>query len=137
MDPLAFEELLLESFERCGFRVIRNHRYTGDGGIDGKVMIEGAVWLIQAKRYATAIRPEQVSAFNSLCRARNCRGLFIHTGRTGPQSRGFIDSNSHIEIISGRRLLALVTGGPVAMPETLGRAMMPVNAHRAKSGRAG
>ncbi|WP_236616938.1 restriction endonuclease [Sphingobium lactosutens] len=137
MDPLAFEELLLESFERRGFRVIRNHRYTGDGGIDRKVMIDGAFWLIQAKRYATAIRPEHVSAFNALCRARSCRGLFIHTGRTGPQSRESIDNSSHVEIISGRRLLALVTGGPIAVPEALGRATLPVKPHRAKPGRAG
>jgi restriction system protein len=137
MDPLAFEELLLESFERRGFRVIRNHRYTGDGGIDGKVMIDGILWLIQAKRYATASRPEYVSASNALCRARNCRGLFIHTGRTGPQSREFVGNSSHVEIISGRRLLALVTGGPIAVPEAPGRAIIPANAHRAKPGRAG
>src|SRR3546814_11160707 len=40
MDPLAFEELLLEAFERRGHRVIRNRRYTGDGGIDGEVIID-------------------------------------------------------------------------------------------------
>jgi restriction system protein len=137
MDPLAFEELLLESFERRGFRVIRNHRYTGDGGVDGKVMIDGALWLIQAKRYTTAIRPEHVSAFNTLCRARNCHGLLIHTGRTGPQSREFVGNSSHVEIISGRRLLALVTGGPIALPEAPGRALLPANAHRAKPGQAG
>lgn len=55
MDPLAFEELLLESLERRGHKVTRNHRYTGDGGIDGQVVIEGAIWLIQAKRYATRV----------------------------------------------------------------------------------
>lgn len=32
MDPLAFEELLLECFERRDHQVIRNRRYTGDGG---------------------------------------------------------------------------------------------------------
>ncbi|WP_407233716.1 restriction endonuclease [Escherichia coli] len=31
-----FEELLLEGFEAHGFRTIRNKRYTGDGGIDGR-----------------------------------------------------------------------------------------------------
>ncbi|MGB3929976.1 restriction endonuclease [Sphingobium ummariense] len=136
MDPLAFEELLLESLERRGFRVIRNHRHTGDGGIDGKVMIDGALWLIQAKRYATAIRPEHVSAFNALCRASNCRGLFIHTGRTGPQSRESIGNSSHVEILSGRRLLALVTGGPIAVAGVPGRAVLPAKSHRATPWRA-
>ncbi|HIG4575661.1 TPA: restriction endonuclease, partial [Klebsiella pneumoniae] len=51
IDPFVFEELLLEGFERRGFEVIRNRRYTGDGGIDGRVKIDGQTWLIQAKRY--------------------------------------------------------------------------------------
>lgn len=41
IDPFVFEELLLEGFERRGFEVIRNRRYTGDGGIDGRVKIDG------------------------------------------------------------------------------------------------
>lgn len=88
MDPLAFEELLLESFERRGYKVIRNRRYTGDGGIDGQVVIDGAVWLIQAKRYADTIRSEHVAAFEALCRTKGRRGLFIHTGRTGAAEPG-------------------------------------------------
>ena len=88
MDPLAFEELLLESLERRGHKVTRNHRYTGDGGIDGQVVIEGAIWLIQAKRYAGTIRPDHVVAFQTLCQSRGCRSLFIHTGRTGLEAEG-------------------------------------------------
>jgi len=112
MDPLAFEELLLESIERRGYKVIRNRRYTGDGGIDGQVVIVGAIWLIQTKRYADTIRPEHVAAFEALCRARGKRGLFIHTGRTGPQSRAVVAHGSTIEILSGRALLSLLTDGP-------------------------
>lgn len=112
MDPLAFEELLLEAFERRGHRVIRNRRYTGDGGVDGEVIIDGERWLIQAKRYRDAIRPEHVSDFVQLCAARRQRGLFIHTGRTGGMSRAVADGATGIEIVSGRRLLALLTGAP-------------------------
>lgn len=113
MDALAFEELLLESFERRGHRVVRNRRYTGDGGIDGQVVIEGCIWLIQAKRYAAAIRPEHVHAFASLCAARSAPGLFIHTGRTGSGSRDVVTRHATVEIVSGRQLLALITGGAV------------------------
>lgn len=113
MDPLAFEELLLECFERRGCRVVRNHRYTGDGGVDGKVLIQGKTWLVQAKRYASAIRPEHVDAFAALCRSKQMPGMFIHTGRTGPSSRTLIERHAHIEIISGERLLALIHGGPL------------------------
>ena len=111
MDPLAFDELLLESFERRGQKVIRNRRYTGDGGIEWHVVINGIVWFIQAKRYADSIRPDHVVAFAALCRAKGRRGLFIHTGRTGPQSRAAIAHGGEIEIISGRMLLAVLTDG--------------------------
>lgn len=115
MDPLAFEELLLECFERRGCRVVRNRRYTGDGGLDGKVVIQGRTWLIQAKRYASAIRPEHVDGFATLCRSKGMPGLFIHTGRTGPSSRSLLDRHAHIEIISGERLLTLLRGDPLAI----------------------
>jgi len=112
MDPLAFEELLLEAFERRGHRVIRNRRYTGDGGVDGEVIIDGERWLIQAKRYRDSIRPEHVREFALLCATRRRRGLFIHTGRTGGMSRTIALSAGGIEIVSGQRLLALLTGAP-------------------------
>lgn len=112
MDPLAFEELLLEAFERRGHRVIRNRRYTGDGGVDGEVIIDGERWLIQVKRYRDAIRPEHVWDFAQLCAVRRRRGLFIHTGRTGGMSRAVVDRAAGIEIVSGQRLLALLTGAP-------------------------
>lgn len=110
MDPLAFEELLLEAFERRGHKVIRNPRYTGDGGVDGEVVIDGERWLIQAKRYRDAIRPEHVREFAMLCATRRRRGMFIHTGRTGGMSRTAVLGADGIEIVSGQRLLALLTG---------------------------
>src|SRR3546814_6309274 len=74
-----------------GHRVIRNRRYTGDGGIDGEVIIDGQRWLIQAKRYRDAIRPEHVWDFAQMCATRRRRGMFIHTGRTGGMSRTVVD----------------------------------------------
>ena len=112
MDPLAFEDLLLEAFERRGHRVIRNRRYTGDGGVDGEVIIDGQRWLIQAKRYRDAIKPEHVREFAMLCATRKRRGMFVHTGRTGGMSRTVCSGADGIEIVSGQRLLALLTGGP-------------------------
>lgn len=117
MDALAFEELLLENFAMRGLKAVRNHRYTGDGGVDGQVVIGGQTWLIQAKRYASAIRPDHVEAFALLCRRRGTSGLFIHTGRTGGLSRGLLDRHQHVELISGERLLALLTGGPLTIKE--------------------
>lgn len=121
MDPLAFEELLLEAFEQRGHRVIRNRRYTGDGGVDGEVVIAGERWLIQAKRYRDIIKPEHVRDFALLCAIRQQRGLFIHTGRTGGMSRTAVDGAIGIEIVSGQRLLALLTGAPFQPDETPSR----------------
>ena len=116
MDPLAFEELLLEAFEQRGHRVVRNHRYTGDGGVDGEVVIEGIRFLIQAKRYRDSIRPEHVRAFGELCARQRRPGLFIHTGRTGNLSREAIGATPYVTIISGRTLLALLTGTDCPLP---------------------
>lgn len=122
MDPLAFEELLLECFARRGLKIVRNRRYTGDGGVDGRVVIEGRTVLIQAKRYAAAIRPDHVADFIALCRARRCHGLFIHTGRTGPQSRQHVATDPRVSIVSGAELIALLRGDPVACLATCGSA---------------
>lgn len=55
IDPFVFEELLLDSFERQGYTILRNERYTHDGGIDGRIYLNGESFLIQAKRYGSYI----------------------------------------------------------------------------------
>lgn len=65
INPYVFEELLLLAFERQGYAVQRNASYSGDGGLDGRVHINGECWLIQAKRYSRAI-PPQSSPFTAL-----------------------------------------------------------------------
>lgn len=112
MDPLAFEELVVEAFERRGHRVVRSARYSGDGGVDGEVVIGSERVLLQMKRYRSAIRPEHVRDFAEVCRGRCTRGLFIHAGRTGDASRAAIANAPHIEIVSGDRLVDLLTGRP-------------------------
>lgn len=49
INPFTFEEMILETFEQRGYKVKRNTRYTGDGGIDGRVWLDGDLFLIQAK----------------------------------------------------------------------------------------
>ncbi len=90
--------------------VIHNPCYSGDGGPDGQVMINGERWLIQAKRYGRTIRPAHIDAFGELLRREGCRGFFIHTGRTGPVSRARLTLWPDIELVSGQRLLKLLNG---------------------------
>jgi restriction system protein len=60
ISPYVFEELLLSAFERQGLSVVRNASYSGDGGLDGQVIIDGEHWLIQAKRYSRAVSPHML-----------------------------------------------------------------------------
>lgn len=114
MDPLAFEELVIEAFARRGHRVVRSSRYSGDGGVDGEVVMSGERLLLQMKRYRSAVRPEHVHAFADVCAARRARGLFIHAGRTGNTSRVILSETPHIAIVSGEWLVDLLTGAPFA-----------------------
>ena len=104
IDPFAFEELILLTFKRRGFRIYRNKRYTHDGGIDGKVKKNGELFLIQAKRYSDYIKPEHLNDFIKVCRKSRCRGYFIHTGKSGKEIYGILKNNPQIKLINGFKL---------------------------------
>jgi len=107
INPYVFEELLLYAFQCKGYKTIHNHRYSGDGGIDGQVVIDGKRIPIQAKRYSSYIRHEHVAAFARIITLRRKPyGLFIHTGRTG--KKGYEPSSEIVRIISGEQLLNLL-----------------------------
>ena len=108
IDALSFEELVLQAFVDMGWRVRRGVRYSGDGGVDGHVRLPGdPYWTaIQCKRYSSAIDPRHVREFAALVYPR--RGLFIHTGRTGQQSREA--QGAAVLMVSGDRLVALIAG---------------------------
>lgn len=108
IDPFVFEEFLLDCFERKGYKVIRNKRYTGDGGIDGKVIIDNQIHLIQAKRYSSHINKQHLFEFISLVESKKAKGLFIHTGRTGKGSKELTYNSSDVKIISGNELIELI-----------------------------
>ncbi len=110
LNCFVFEELLLLAFKQHDFTVKHNQRYTGDGGIEGTVFdSQGKKYLIQAKRYKSAINPAHVKDFALVVSQRKAHaGFFIHTGRTGQKSHENRTWNIHI--ISGDRLLHLLTG---------------------------
>lgn len=108
INPYVFEELVLESFAEAGYRIRRNDRYSGDGGIDGRMEKDGTKYLVQCKRYAGHIQLEHVRQFAGTCRREKCRGVFVHTGRTGEGVRLFLgDECPDIEIWSGAKLAQL------------------------------
>ncbi|WP_236761736.1 restriction endonuclease [Agrobacterium tumefaciens] len=113
IDPLTFEELLLEAFERRGHTAFRNTHYTGDGGIDGMVEINGETHLLQAKRYAKHINRQHIAAFSAVIAARNCKGYFIHTGKTGAGAKELASQDPRMIILSGQKLLDFLNTGQI------------------------
>lgn len=108
IDPFVFEELLLSAFAEKGFKIKRNKKYTGDGGIDDVMWDkEKRKFLIQAKRYSSYVNKNHIMDFEALVLKRNCySGFFIHTGKTGKDTyKYFVNSNIHI--LSGQRLLEI------------------------------
>ncbi|MBR4930846.1 MAG: restriction endonuclease [Bacteroidaceae bacterium] len=107
VNPYVFEELLLLALSHKGYKVIHNRRYSGDGGIDGRVVINGKRIPIQAKRYTSYIRREHVVAFARLVQIHHKPfGLFIHTGKTGSVAGD--PSCDYVRIVSGENLLNLL-----------------------------
>ncbi|WP_407200924.1 restriction endonuclease [Enterobacter cloacae] len=81
INAFVFEEMLMEAIERAGHKVYRNKRYTGDGGIDGKALINGHYYLIQAKRYTGHVTTDHVSSFKASSLRETSAGNFCHTGK--------------------------------------------------------
>jgi restriction system protein len=114
VDPLLYEETVLSTLEDAGAIVLRNLRYTGDGGIDGRCWLPGQgirPLAIQCKRYGSAVAPKHVGEF---CRAvadgRFAGGLFVHCGRTGPLSYDALRGRS-VHLVSGQVMLNLMLRG--------------------------
>lgn len=108
-DPFLFEEMILTALKKAGHRIKRNHRYTGDGGIDGQCWIDGEHYYIQAKRYKNHISAVHVKEFDEICRRKGIKGLFVHTGKTG-KSSWRASASDRITIVSGDTMLTLLDG---------------------------
>ena len=111
VNPFVFEEIILDCFEQKKWRVVRNKRYTGDGGSDGRVISpDNKQFLIQAKRYSGYINPKHINDFNLAVNSdkKATSGFFIHTGKTGGLSKKITAQLTNIEIISGTKLVELI-----------------------------
>lgn len=111
IDPFVFEELLLNAFKERGYKILRNKRYTGDGGIDGIIYdSQNNKILVQAKRYKSYISRRHVEDFRkSVINKKAKKGLFIHTGKTGKATRSAY-FQTHVRLVGGARSLSLILG---------------------------
>lgn len=116
VDPSVFEEMVLSSLQGGGRLVLRNTRYTGDGGSDGRFYEPGVGWFqVQSKRYGKHISAEHVREFERLIESTGCvGGLFVHTGKTGAAAWvPAAGEGSRIIMVSGRALLGLLLSGEI------------------------
>ena len=109
IDPFVFEELLLIAFKKRGIKVIHNKRYTGDGGIDGMIILPSKQRIaLQAKRYQKHINVQHIRDFSESIRAHGCHGgYFIHCGKSGQEV--YKQLSDDITLISGNNLHRLLT----------------------------
>jgi len=105
-NPYVFEEMVLDAFERNGYKAMRNSRYSGDGGVDGRVRKDGKTYLVQCKRYKGFVDAGDVERFAHLCRESGMDGFFVHTGKTGRKSK-LNASYGNVKIVSGNKLIGL------------------------------
>lgn len=84
-------------------------RYTGDGGIDGIVILKDKKrYAIQAKRYTNHINSSHVDHFKQAVINHGCHGgFFIHSGKSGGRIFQFMGASIHL--ISGNNLHKLLT----------------------------
>jgi restriction system protein len=107
--PYVFEELLLSCCLKQGWKIKRNFRYTNDRGVDGRVIIAGKLYLIQAKRYEGHIKSEHLHDFQCTIRREQAQGgFFIHTGKTGSKCKTILRQYPRITLISGQKLVNFV-----------------------------
>ncbi len=131
LDPLEFEELVLQAFADAGYTRLFNRAYSGDGGIDGRVWINDwravdpwfarnaprpplAGWCgIQCKRYSDAVKVEHLRAFpEALAQANLAAGFFVHTGRTPKTEEPWRSAHlPPVRMVSGKALVLFLEKG--------------------------
>lgn len=109
-NPYVFEESVLTGLEMAGHKIERSQRYSGDGGIDGFCYINNERYLIQSKKYSGYIKLQHLKEFHQICILKNSKGIFVHSGKTGQHSRYYAYTSGLVDIVSGERLLKLLSG---------------------------
>jgi len=111
VDPLCMEEVVLSALEQGGRLVRRNRRYSGDGGVDGLVRIDGSWQLVQVKRYRAHVACAHVAELAALVARHRAGGaLFVHCRRSGKAVYQAL-RGTPVALVSGAALLALLEDG--------------------------
>jgi len=108
IDAYTFEELAIIALNKHGYNAYKDRGYSHDGGIDGKLLENGDLWIIQCKRYKGTVSNQVLQELvNAKDRFRASGGLLIHTGKS--TKRLHSDGKKYkIYVVSGSRLLKLI-----------------------------
>ena len=85
MPPTAFEKIAQRLLRESGFQQVEVTGRSGDGGIDGKGILEVNPLLsfqviFQCKRYTGSVTPAQIRDFRGAMTGRADKGIFLTTG---------------------------------------------------------
>ena len=117
IDPFVMEELILNTLEnRKDIIIIRNEKYTGDGGVDGRfihiINNEKRLYLVQVKRYSKHINANDIKKLDEQIKKEKAyKGLFVHTGKSGKLVYENLSLSRKIDLVSGNKLIKLILNG--------------------------
>jgi len=109
INPFVFEELILNMIEKQNIRITRNKAYTNDGGIDGKFVLNGKVFIVQCKRYQGYINNSDVEKLSMDISIHGAHyAIFVHTGKTGAKSKALFQNEKKLLLISGANMIDFI-----------------------------
>ncbi|WP_406279465.1 restriction endonuclease [Embleya sp. NBC_00896] len=111
MDPIAFEDLIADLFQRMGMQVETTAR-SGDQGVDVVAVdsdpIRGGKIVVQVKRYRNTVPPTAVRDLWGTVQHHGAnKGLLVTTSGFGPGSHEFI-RNKPLGLVTGPELVGLL-----------------------------
>jgi restriction system protein len=114
MPPTAFEKLCQRLLRESGFQQVEVTGRSGDGGIDGKGILQVNTLLsfqviFQCKRYSGAVSPAQIRDFRGAMTGRADKGIFLTTGTFSVEARreASRDGAPPIELVDSDKLVKM------------------------------
>ncbi len=110
IDPISFEQLLLDLIEKLGYGKGKHVGKSGDGGIDGEIPQDKLgldMIYLQAKRYSSTVPIHDVRDFlGSLSVKKANKGIFITTSNFPQNAHDIVaKSQKTIILINGQELI--------------------------------
>jgi len=129
IDPLAFEDLVCQLFERMGYRASLT-KASHDGGVDIEVFdptpIRGGRFLVQCKRYSGVVGAQYVrDLYGVVQHERAMKGILVTTSHFSPDARGFA-AGKPLELIDRPQVEALLHAHGFSAPAMGGMGVAPV-----------